>query len=129
MLRAAVGIRQQTTAIAPRPVFAPVKQGEIVKPFFVTTPIFYVNACKIYVASVTSLTCIAPHIGHLHSLLLTDVLARYSRLRNPEVPVRFCTGTDEHGLKIQQAAAAAGLAPKEFCDGISQRFRVGCRTD
>ncbi|KIR33577.1 methionine-tRNA ligase [Cryptococcus deuterogattii MMRL2647] len=79
------------------------------KPFYVTTPIFYVNA--------------SPHIGHLHSLLLTDVLARFSRLRYPQRKVVFATGTDEHGLKIQQAAKANGVGEQEFCDDVSQRFR------
>ena len=75
-----------------------------------TTPIFYVNA--------------APHVGHLHSLLLTDVLARYARLRDPSRQVRFATGTDEHGLKIQQVAKGLGREPGDLCDEISERFRV-----
>ncbi|XP_074071493.1 methionine--tRNA ligase, mitochondrial [Macrotis lagotis] len=74
-----------------------------------TTPIFYVNA--------------APHIGHLYSALLADALARYRRLRAGP-PVRLSTGTDEHGLKIQQAAAAAGVAPAELCDRVSAQFRA-----
>lgn len=81
-----------------------------VKPYYVTTPIFYVNA--------------APHVGHLHSLLLTDVLARYARLRDPRREVRFATGTDEHGLKIQQVAKGLGREPGGLCDEISERFRV-----
>ena len=64
---------------------------------YFTTPIFYVNA--------------APHIGHLYSALLADALCRHHRLRVPsDAATGFSTGTDEHGLKIQQAAAAAGLA-------------------
>lgn len=66
----------------------------------------------------------APHIGHLHSLVLTDVLARYAKLRNPDREVIFTTGTDEHGLKIQQAAKAQGIEEEAFCAGVSQRFRV-----
>ncbi|KDQ07725.1 hypothetical protein BOTBODRAFT_166781 [Botryobasidium botryosum FD-172 SS1] len=80
-----------------------------VKPYLITTPIFYVNA--------------SPHIGHLYSTVISDVLARYARLRHPERPVMFCTGTDEHGLKIQQAAEESGKDPKEFCDLISTRFK------
>lgn len=80
------------------------------KPHYVTTPIFYVNA--------------APHIGHLHSLLLTDVLSRYSQLRNPTQEHIFATGTDEHGLKIQQVARNQNRDPKELCDDISQHFRA-----
>ncbi|NIG59126.1 methionine--tRNA ligase, mitochondrial [Pontoporia blainvillei] len=77
---------------------------------YFTTPIFYVNA--------------APHIGHLYSALLADALCRHHRLRVPSAAAtRFSTGTDEHGLKIQQAAAAAGLAPSELCDRISAQFQ------
>ena len=56
--------------------------------------------------------------------MLTDTFARFARLRNPSRQVLFNTGTDEHGMKIQQAAKAAGSSELEFCDGVSQRFRV-----
>ncbi|KAG0666651.1 methionyl-tRNA synthetase [Rhodotorula mucilaginosa] len=72
------------------------------KSFFATTPIFYVNA--------------DPHIGHLHSTLLADVYTRHARLRDPATPAIMCTGTDEHGLKIQRVAEAKGIPPKELCD-------------
>lgn len=78
------------------------------KPVFITTPIFYANA--------------QPHIGHLHSAVLGDALSRWHQLRGSET--FLLTGTDEHGLKVQQAAAAAGLTPLEFCDGVSARYRV-----
>lgn len=78
-------------------------------PALFTTPIFYPSAM--------------PHVGHLHSLVLTDVLARYARLRDPSRPVLMSTGTDEHGLKIQQAARKAGLAESAFVEGLSGRFR------
>lgn len=70
------------------------------------------------------LSSVAPHIGHLHTLVLTDTFARFARLRNPKREVLFNTGTDEHGMKIQQAAKAAGVGEQEFCDRVSQRFRV-----
>ncbi|XP_020931377.1 methionine--tRNA ligase, mitochondrial isoform X2 [Sus scrofa] len=77
---------------------------------YFTTPIFYVNA--------------APHIGHLYSALLADALCRHHRLRvSSAAATRFSTGTDEHGLKIQQAAATAGLAPSELCDRVSAQFQ------
>ncbi|XP_055967636.1 methionine--tRNA ligase, mitochondrial [Sorex fumeus] len=76
---------------------------------FFTTPIFYVNA--------------APHIGHLYSAVLADALYRHRRLRVPSASAtRFSTGTDEHGLKIQQAAAAAGFAPTELCERVSAQY-------
>ncbi|RDX55359.1 hypothetical protein OH76DRAFT_1339186 [Lentinus brumalis] len=79
------------------------------KPYYITTPIFYPNA--------------APHIGHLHSLVVADIFARYSKLVNPLKPVHFVTGTDEHGLKIQNAAKAKGMDPLAFCDELSEHFR------
>ncbi|XP_062440576.1 methionine--tRNA ligase, mitochondrial [Rhea pennata] len=73
-----------------------------------STPIFYANA--------------PPHIGHLYSALLADALHRHRRLRGAG-PGRLSTGTDEHGLKIQQAAAAAGVSPPQLCAQVSGLFR------
>ncbi|XP_074004201.1 methionine--tRNA ligase, mitochondrial [Numenius arquata] len=73
-----------------------------------STPIFYANG--------------PPHIGHLYSALLADALHRYRGLRGAG-PGRLSTGTDEHGLKIQQAAAAAGTSPPELCERVSGLFR------
>uniref|UniRef100_M4BFE3 methionine--tRNA ligase n=1 Tax=Hyaloperonospora arabidopsidis (strain Emoy2) TaxID=559515 RepID=M4BFE3_HYAAE len=74
---------------------------------FITTPIFYVNA--------------APHIGHVHSAVLADALARWHQLKKCDV--LFTTGTDEHGLKIQEAAESRGTTDyKTFCDDVSSRF-------
>lgn len=82
------------------------------KPYYVTTPIFYVNA--------------DPHIGHLHSDVLADVLRRYANVRAPHgcAPARLTTGTDEHGLKVQRVAESQGVSPLELCDRVSQRFLV-----
>ncbi len=76
-------------------------------PFYVTTPIYYVND--------------APHIGHAYTSIAADVLARFHRLDGR--PVFFLTGTDEHGQKIEQSAEKAGLDPQEFTNRISQHFR------
>jgi methionyl-tRNA synthetase len=67
---------------------------------------------------------IVPHIGHLHSVVIADIFARYARLARPNSAVHFMTGTDEHGLKIQKAARERGMDPLAFCDEISQHFRV-----
>jgi methionyl-tRNA synthetase len=67
---------------------------------------------------------IEPHIGHLYSLVTADIFARFRRLTEPHRPVYFVTGTDEHGLKIQQAAKARGLHPSIFCRKQSLHFRV-----
>ena len=75
--------------------------------FYVTTPIYYVND--------------SPHIGHAYTTLACDALARFMRLDGRQV--RFLTGTDEHGQKVEKAAADAGVDPQTFTDQVSQRFR------
>ncbi|XP_051274911.1 methionine--tRNA ligase, mitochondrial [Dicentrarchus labrax] len=75
--------------------------------YYITTPIFYVNA--------------APHLGHLYSAVIADCLHRYKLLKG--FNSKFATGTDEHGLKIQQAAEAAGKDPLIFCTDVSERFK------
>ena len=74
--------------------------------YYVTTPIFYVNG--------------EPHIGHAYTMIAADVLARFKRLDGFDV--FFLSGTDEHGQKVEKAAAAAGQAPQEFVDRISASF-------
>lgn len=75
--------------------------------YYVTTSIAYVNA--------------DPHVGFAMELLYADVLARSARQRGK--PVIYCTGTDEHGTKVFQAATKNGQTPQEFADGISSRFK------
>lgn len=75
--------------------------------FYITTPIYYVNA--------------EPHIGHAYTTIVADVLTRFHRLMGYET--YFLTGTDEHGDKIVQAAQAAGTDPKSYADRISALFR------
>ncbi|MEB3303677.1 MAG: methionine--tRNA ligase [Cyanobacteriota bacterium] len=75
-------------------------------PFTLTTPLYYVND--------------KPHLGSTYTTLACDAIARYERLRGRAVT--FVTGTDEHGLKIQRTAEAAGLAPQAFCDRNSASF-------
>ena len=77
-------------------------------PFYVTTPIYYVND--------------APHIGHAYTTVAADVLARWRRLWGDDVV--FLTGTDEHGLKIQRAAEAQDTTPLEWADRNSALFRA-----
>ncbi|MDE2236709.1 MAG: methionine--tRNA ligase, partial [Elusimicrobia bacterium] len=78
------------------------------KTFYLTTPIYYINA--------------APHIGHAYTTVAADVLARWKRGRGE--PVHFLTGTDEHGLKIEQAAAQSRQPPQRYADEISAQFRA-----
>ena len=77
------------------------------KSFYVTTPIYYVND--------------APHIGHAYTSLACDVLARFKRLDGFDV--KFLTGTDEHGQKVEKSALAAGIDPQAFTDNVSRKFR------
>jgi methionyl-tRNA synthetase len=74
--------------------------------FYATTPIYYVNA--------------EPHLGHAYTTIVGDALTRWRRLLGDDV--LFLTGTDEHGLNIQRAADAAGLAPQAFADSIAPKF-------
>ena len=75
--------------------------------FYITTPIYYVNA--------------KPHLGHVYTTVIADVLARYNRLIGKEV--FFLTGTDEHGDKIAQTARELGTTPKKLADENSAKFR------
>ena len=76
-------------------------------PFYVTTPIYYVNG--------------NPHIGHAYTTLACDVIARFKRLDGHDV--KFLTGTDEHGQKVEQSATAAGETPQAFADRVSDTFK------
>lgn len=67
---------------------------------------------------------VAPHIGHLYTIVTADIFARYNRLTNPSRPVHFVTGTDEHGLKIQRVAHGNSQDPQVFCDRLSKNFQV-----
>ena len=77
-------------------------------PYYLTTPIYYVND--------------APHIGHAYTTLACDVLARFKRLDGYDV--KFLTGTDEHGQKVEKSAQAKGIDPQTFADQVSQNFRT-----
>src|SRR5438874_687549 len=76
------------------------------KTFFITTAIYYTNS--------------SPHVGHAYEMVLADVIARYHRLKGENV--FFLTGVDQHGQKVQQSAAKAGIPPAEFVKGITQEF-------
>jgi methionyl-tRNA synthetase len=76
--------------------------------FYITTPIYYVNA--------------RPHIGHAYTTIACDTIARRHRLLGDDT--FFLTGTDEHGQKIERAAEAAGKSPQQYADEISGEFRA-----
>ena len=78
------------------------------KKFYITTPIYYVNA--------------RPHIGHAYTTIACDAIARRQRMLGSDT--YFLTGTDEHGQKIERAVEASGKTPQEFADEISAQFRA-----
>ncbi len=78
------------------------------KKFYITTPIYYVNA--------------RPHIGHTYTTIACDAIARRHRMLGDDT--WFLTGTDEHGQKIERAAHAAARTPQEFADEVSNAFRA-----
>jgi len=77
------------------------------KTFYITTAIDYTNS--------------PPHIGHAYEKVLADTIARYHRLKGEKV--FFLTGADQHGQKVQQSAAKAGVTPSEFVKGVTQKFK------
>lgn len=77
------------------------------QPFYITTPIYYVNA--------------RPHLGHAYTTIIADVACRFHAMKN--VPTYFLTGTDEHGDKIVRAAKKENLSPRAYVDNISAQFR------
>ena len=88
--------------------------------FYITTPIYYVNA--------------VPHLGTFYSTVVDDALARYHRARDGKENVFFLTGLDEHGQKIERIAREKGMEPQAYCDGIAEKFketwkRVGITND
>jgi methionyl-tRNA synthetase len=100
--------KARSGASKPRATSAGLKKRRQAKtPYFITTPIFYPNG--------------APHIGHAYTAMVTDAIARFQRLDGFDV--LFLTGTDEHGLKMKQAAIAEGLTPQALADRNSARFR------
>jgi methionyl-tRNA synthetase len=74
--------------------------------YYITTPIYYVNDM--------------PHIGHIYTTVMADIFARYKRLMGAEV--RFLTGTDEHGQKIEKAADGQGIEPIQLADRVVERY-------
>jgi methionyl-tRNA synthetase len=75
--------------------------------FYVTTPIYYANSL--------------PHLGHLYTMIVADTIARHKRQQGVET--FFLTGTDEHGINIERAAARAGRTPKEQADFVVSYFK------
>ncbi len=77
------------------------------RPVYVTTPIYYISG--------------TPHIGHAYTTIAADVLVRTARAY---APARALTGTDEHGQKVANAAAAAGMTPQQYVDSLAPKWRA-----
>ena len=77
------------------------------KPFYITTPIYYVND--------------VPHIGHAYTTIAADTLARHKKISGHDV--RFLTGTDEHGQKVEESARKNGEEPIELANRVVLRFQ------
>ena len=87
-----------------------IKRESYDKTYYVTTPIYYVNA--------------TPHIGNVYTTVIADVVARYKRLLGYDV--RFTTGTDEHGQKVQDSAEKAHEEPIAFVDRLIPQWKKMC---
>ena len=77
------------------------------KPYYITTAIAYTSG--------------KPHIGNTYEIILADAIARYKRAQGYDV--RFQTGTDEHGIKIEEKAKAAGVEPQKFVDDVADEIK------
>ena len=89
-----------------RRCYALASGGAVPEPYYITTPIYYVNDM--------------PHIGHIYTTVMTDLFARYHRLRG--FKVHFLTGTDEHGQKIARSARDQGIQPIELANRVVERY-------
>ncbi len=76
---------------------------------------------KFYITTAITYTSGKPHIGNTYEAIFTDAIARFKRMQGADV--FFMTGTDEHGLKVEQKAAEAGLSPKQFVDGVASTIK------
>ena len=90
------------------------------------------NKGKYYITTAIAYASRKPHIGNTYEIVLSDAIARYKRAQGYDV--FFCTGTDEHGQKIETLAGEAGITPQEYVDGISGEIKkiwdmLGCRYD
>src|SRR5579863_9898822 len=110
--RRAGAVRARSRVSEPESLHLRAQAGEedhirMSRKFYITTPIYYVNA--------------RPHIGHAYTTIACDTIARRQRLLGADT--FFLTGTDEHGQKIERAAEAAGKTPQQYADEISAEFR------
>ena len=76
---------------------------------------------KFYITTAIAYSSRKPHFGNTYEVIMTDAIARYHRAKGDDV--YFCTGTDEHGQKIEQCAKESGITPQQYVDGVSGEIR------
>lgn len=99
--------------------------------FVITTPIYYANAGNPswplnrpnFGANHSSVRISAPHLGHLYSSVIADTINRYQKISAVHNVNIFSTGTDEHGIKVLQAASKRGVPVAQYCDEISSEYK------
>lgn len=97
--------------------------------YLITTPIYYANACELIpvVIILIDLTLnhllLAPHLGHLYSSVIADAVNRFQKLTTNLSQNIFSTGTDEHGIKVLQAASNRNVSVSTYCDNISDGYK------
>ena len=77
---------------------------------------------RFYITTAIAYASRKPHFGNTYEVIMTDAIARYKRARGYDV--YFCTGTDEHGQKIEELANAAGITPKQYVDNVSGQIKM-----
>jgi methionyl-tRNA synthetase len=97
--------------------------------YLITTPIYYANACKltsplaIFIDRTQNHPSTAPHLGHLYSSVIADTVNRFQKLTSNLTTNIFSTGTDEHGIKVLQAASSRNVPVSAYCDNISNDYK------
>jgi methionyl-tRNA synthetase len=97
--------------------------------YSITTPIYYANACKlldfcdILIENSLNHFLSAPHLGHLYSSVIADTVNRFQKLTTNISENIFSTGTDEHGIKVLQAASSRNVPVSTYCDNISRDYK------
>ena len=117
--------RASPIATSSKTVFDPVVNDGFTKPFYITAPPFSTAGCEPPALPQRALlTGVAPHLGHFHSAVLADTVARYSRLRYPDRSVSVAIGTSEYGPRIHRAAEKAQRDSWDYVESTRQRYKV-----
>lgn len=97
--------------------------------YLITTPIYYANACELMsccycdVVNILNHFVLAPHLGHLYSSVIADTINRFQKITSVITTNVLSTGTDEHGIKVLQAASKRNTPVSSYCDNISDEYK------